>query len=219
MAGILGVWNDCRPGDEADYEGWYMTEHLPERVAVPGFRSGRRLEAIVPSAERRFFTWYEVDSPDVLTSPPYRERLDNPTPWTQRIMAGGTFQRIIRAVCVRESVSGTRSGAVVALARFDDVLPDGLRADALHGRIGGAPGICRIQVWRHAPVKSVETKESLARGGADKSIAGAVLVECGRERDLDLAMPFLRELPGSSHAVMGAYRLITLLDRRDLVQA
>ena len=40
-AGILAIWNDCAPGLEARYEHWYRSEHLVERVSVPGFRSGR----------------------------------------------------------------------------------------------------------------------------------------------------------------------------------
>lgn len=216
MTGILAVWNDCRPGDEADYEGWYMTEHLPERVGAPGFRTGRRLEALVSTGERKFFTWYEVDSLAVLTSKPYMALLDNPTPWTQRIMGSGTFQRIIRAVCERESVSGARSGAFAAVARFDEAFPAGLRADELHRRVGDTPGICRVQVWRSALAPTPETKESRARGGADKSVAGAVVIECAREADLAPAIATLQKLVANGGAVISTYRLVTHLDHRDV---
>jgi len=220
MVGILGVWNDCKAGEEATYEGWYMTEHLPERVGVPGFRSGRRFEAMSPTAERRYFTWYEVDSAAVLGSPAYVERLDNPTPWTQRIMQGGIFQRAIRAVCVRESVSGVRSGSHVIAARYDRDIEKSLDARALHTRLGSAPGVCRVQVWRRsAPVLLRETKESLARGGQDQDIAGAIIVECARTADLDQVLEPIQRMARESGdgAVVGTYRLITLLDRRDLV--
>ena len=36
---------------------------------MPGFRFGRRYEA-VSGGDRRFFAFYEVESPDVLTSRP-----------------------------------------------------------------------------------------------------------------------------------------------------
>ena len=36
----------------------------------------------VSGGDRRFFAFYEVDSPAVLNSPAYLERLENPTPWT-----------------------------------------------------------------------------------------------------------------------------------------
>ena len=35
--GILAIFNDCRPGREAEFEEWFQGEHLLERLAVPGF--------------------------------------------------------------------------------------------------------------------------------------------------------------------------------------
>ena len=44
--GILAVWND-RVADIADfYEWWYVKQHLPERVGLPGWRFGRRYELL-----------------------------------------------------------------------------------------------------------------------------------------------------------------------------
>jgi len=46
MAGILAIWNDCAPEGYDHFERWYIREHLQERVGVPGFRFGRRYEAV-----------------------------------------------------------------------------------------------------------------------------------------------------------------------------
>ena len=70
MPGILAIWNDIEPEGYEHFERWYNREHLQERVGVPGFRFGRRYEA-VSGGDRRFFAFYEVDSPAVLTSPAY----------------------------------------------------------------------------------------------------------------------------------------------------
>jgi hypothetical protein len=43
--GILAIWNDCARGTDAEFEHWFQSEHLAERLAVPGFRLGRRHEA------------------------------------------------------------------------------------------------------------------------------------------------------------------------------
>ena len=83
--GVLAIWNDCRAGREGEFEAWFQGEHLQERLAVPGFLFGRRHQAISGSAG--YFNFYLVESPDVLTSKPYLERLDNPTPMTKRIMS------------------------------------------------------------------------------------------------------------------------------------
>src|SRR5262249_15604757 len=71
-AGILAVFNDCTPEGYQHFERWYIREHLQERVGVPGFRFGRRYE-LVAGGDRRFFAFYEVESPDVLSSPAYLE--------------------------------------------------------------------------------------------------------------------------------------------------
>ena len=85
--GILAVWNNRDATIAAEYERWYVGEHLPERVGVDGFHWGRRYEAVTDTAARRFFTYYQTDDPAVLASPAYRARLAAPSPWTGRIMA------------------------------------------------------------------------------------------------------------------------------------
>src|SRR5689334_3313392 len=103
MTGILAVWNDCVPENEADYVRWYVGEHLPERVGVAGFRRGWRYEAV--SADPHYFTYYDTDAPEVLESPAYLARLQNPTPWTRRIMTS-TIRNATRTVCARSMQLG-----------------------------------------------------------------------------------------------------------------
>ena len=81
-SGVLAVWNDCAVGSEETYEKWYQTEHLPERLSIPGFKNGRRYQALRGSP--MYFTWYEVDTPSVLRSAEYVHRLSNPTVWTKK---------------------------------------------------------------------------------------------------------------------------------------
>ena len=81
-SGVLAIWNDCAVGSEETYEKWYQTEHLPERLSIPGFKNGRRYQALRGSP--MYFTWYEVDTPSVLRSPEYVDRLSNPTVWTKK---------------------------------------------------------------------------------------------------------------------------------------
>lgn len=88
MAGILAIWNDCASEGYDHFERWYIREHLQERVGVPGFRFGRRYEA-VSGADRRFFAFYEVESPDVLSSKAYVDRL--PPPSASRATASSAF--------------------------------------------------------------------------------------------------------------------------------
>ena len=82
---------------------------------MPGFLFGRRLEAV--SGSPRFFTFYVTETPDVLTSAPYTERLNNPTPLTQAVMSGG-FKNTSRTVCRRAARAGRFRGSMVVTLRF-----------------------------------------------------------------------------------------------------
>ena len=115
--GILAIWNDCRAGHEAEFEQWFQGEHLLERLEVPGFLFGRRDQAI--SGSSSYFNFYLVQSPDVLTSKPYLDRLDNPTPMTRKIMSE-IFINMNRTICHRTVRRGSFRGAFAVTARFSD---------------------------------------------------------------------------------------------------
>ena len=182
MTGILAVWNDCAPEGEAHYERWYQREHLIERVAVPGFRSGRRYEAI--SGDRRFFTFYEVDDTDVLTSPAYLERLDNPTPWTRDVMA--FFRGTIRTVCEVAASAGEMIGAVAVTLRAEAPINVTPAACALVKDLARRDGVARAQLWTAAARQTrPDTREAQTRGGPDGLIGGALVVECIRRSDAE----------------------------------
>ena len=34
---VLAFWHDVAPGGEAEFDQWHLREHIPERLAVPGF--------------------------------------------------------------------------------------------------------------------------------------------------------------------------------------
>jgi hypothetical protein len=101
--GVLAIWNDIRDGRTDEFEFWFKSEHLAERLAVPGFRLGRRYEAIAGAP--RYFVFYLTDTPGVLTSAVYLERLNNPTPWSRKMMPH--HRNMVRSLClVREGYGG-----------------------------------------------------------------------------------------------------------------
>lgn len=119
--GILAIWNNVAPGREADFETWFQGEHLQERLGVPGFIYGRRHQAI--SGGSAFFNFYLVESPAVLTSKPYLERLDNPTPMTRMIMTE-VFRDMNRTLCHRAVRRGDFRGAYAVTVRWFDETPN-----------------------------------------------------------------------------------------------
>ncbi len=41
-AGVVLVWNDITEQGREQFYDWHDKEHIPERLAIPGFRRGRR---------------------------------------------------------------------------------------------------------------------------------------------------------------------------------
>ena len=119
---ILAFSHDVTPGSEPDWTEWHDREHIPERLSVPGFLRLRRYVAL--GSGPRFFYFYETDGLAVLQSPPYLERLGNPTPWTTRCMTYIVNNK--RTACeVTATLGDGLGGALAAL----DVGPVADRAD------------------------------------------------------------------------------------------
>src|SRR5438067_11317252 len=84
--GLLLTMTEPPAAMEEEFNAWYDAEHLPERLAIPGFRSARRWVAEVAPGEGKYLATYELDGPGVLQSPAYLERFANATPWTRRCL-------------------------------------------------------------------------------------------------------------------------------------
>jgi hypothetical protein len=178
--GVLAIWNDVAPDAEAEFNAWYLDEHLPERLAVPGFRRARRWRNADGSP--RYSTFYEVDDPAVLASAAYRERLENPTSRTRAIMPA--FRDMSRTVCRVAASLGEATGGVAGIVRLDPV-----EAASLAGRLPdllAAPGIVAAHLWQgDAAASRADTVETRLRGGPDAVIDGALVVEATRLEELD----------------------------------
>jgi hypothetical protein len=208
--GILAIFNDCRAGREAEFEAWFQGEHLIERLAVPGFLFGRRHKAV--SGAPGYFNFYMVETPEVLTSKPYLERLDHPTPMTRTIMSE-VFINMNRTVCRRTARRGSFRGAFAVAARFNET-PD---ATALSGTLEefcADTAVAGGEIWLalDAGAMPVSMEEKL-RGG-DKKIAGALLIETLYQEGAhavgaQLAMQF-------PHADIGIFGVLCQIGRGDL---
>lgn len=209
--GILAIWHDCSAGSEDTFEHWYQSEHLIERVSVPGFKCGRRYEAL--TGERRYFTYYEVDAPEVLSVGAYVDRLNDPTPLTQQIMSG-IFVRPSRTVCRLTHRAGAIEGsfAVTAVAASEAQLADWKQ------QLASAPlssGIANIQTWTAVDGASdVGSREQQLRGG-DETIAGCLFVSVLRQQDAEAVRDWMAKM-GVATEQIGVYRLLCQLHRDSL---
>ena len=84
--GLLLTMTEPPPDMEEEFNAWYDSEHLPERLSIKGFRSARRWVIDCKPGEGKYLATYELDSPTVLTSKEYLSFYENPTPWTKRCL-------------------------------------------------------------------------------------------------------------------------------------
>lgn len=75
---------DPPPGEDAGFDSWYRDEHIPVRLAIPGFDSAVRGWAV--QGEPSHLAVYHLSSLDVLARPEYRELKSNPSPRTARML-------------------------------------------------------------------------------------------------------------------------------------
>jgi hypothetical protein len=208
--GILAIFNDCRAGREAEFEAWFQGEHLVERLAVPGFLFGRRHKSI--SGAPGYFNFYLVETPDVLTSKPYLERLDNPTPMTRKIMSE-VFINMNRTVCRRIVRHGSFRGAFAVLARFNRK-PDEAALSGMLEKLTAGTSVVGGEIWvaLDAADMPVSMEEKL-RGG-DKKIAGALMIDLLYQEDAEATGAQLAsQFPGAD---IGIFRVLCQIGRGDL---
>jgi hypothetical protein len=156
-----------------EHDDWHTHEHMPERLAIPGFLRGTRWTRTTPGA--RYCVLYEVAEPAVLDSPAYRERLDHPTQWTVRMMPHYLGMR--RSLC--EVVAGDGSGVggaclVVSFAPapgYETTLRERLVADVLPG-LAERRGLASCRLLESALPAGMTREQSLR--GRDAAVHSAL---------------------------------------------
>jgi hypothetical protein len=218
--GMLVVWTNVAPAGEADFDAWYTREHVADRVGVPGFRNGARYEAV--RGDPRFLAVYETDTVAVLSSAVYRERLDHPTPWTQRVMPN--FRDTVRATCRVVANAGEGIGGMQRTCRIDPIpgQADALRT-ALTGdvprRLGKLTGIVRVRVVEAVPPAATAQTAETAMRGTDRGITFAVLIDGQNVAALEAAGTAVDSALQTNKGivagvpVVGDYRLMFYLGR------
>jgi hypothetical protein len=184
MNGAVAIWHDVAPEGLAEFYAWHGEEHMPERVSIPGFRSGRRFAA--RAADMQFFNLYETESPQVIRGPDYKARLDNPSPRT--LSALRHFRKVARSLCkvlVKHSAaqSGVGHGGLIATLRYDiDEEREAAHLDAFQRSIipalAGQAGICSVSLLvADRAASGYVNAEQRARGAANLVSPVVLIVE------------------------------------------
>jgi hypothetical protein len=81
--GLLVIWTDIAPEYEVEFNEWYDKEHIPQLLGVPGFRTGRRYQAV--DGKPKYIAIYQLADENVIKSDAFRALRENPTTWTRKI--------------------------------------------------------------------------------------------------------------------------------------
>lgn len=114
--GAVCIWNDIASEGRDEFYAWHLSEHMPERAAIPGFKRSRRYIALDAATKPEFFTLYETATTSVLTGAEYLARLNAPTSWTKT--ATQAFRNTSRALTTVRASVGPGAGGALATMRF-----------------------------------------------------------------------------------------------------
>ncbi|ALA17978.1 MULTISPECIES: hypothetical protein [Chelatococcus] len=177
--GAVAIWHDIAPEGREEFYAWHGIEHMPERVAIPGFLRGRRY--VASAADLEFFNLYEARDHATVTGPDYAARLNAPTPWT--LKAVKHFRSVARSIC-RVAVSlGRGEGGLAATVRYDveDASAEAHLAsmrDRLLPGLAAQPGIAGVHLLvADAEASAVENAERKARAEPNRIPRWIVVVE------------------------------------------
>lgn len=195
---FLAIWHDIAEGQHGEFIEWHTREHMPERLSIPGFKTGKRLHT--PEAPRHVYgTIYAAENVEVFRSPAYLERLNNPTPWTTAVAP--SFQNFLRVACDRVAYAGTGDGGTMATIRFDFTDADAgttirAKAQAFVDDVLALKGVCAVHLGlARSEVSSVRTRETeLRQAMSEKGFDAVLLVEGSYRSGLEAALSDVQRL-------------------------
>ena len=206
------------PAVADEHDDWHSREHLPERLSIPGFLRGSRWAAL--ESGREYLVLYEVTDIGILGSAAYLERLNNPTPWTQKMMK--SYRGMRRGFCRVVANCGAGLGGSAMLLRITPA-PQGeatLRAwlvEQVLPSLAGLAGISSAHLL-HTAASPAMTAEQQIRG-RDKDFSWVLLATGYRlQTVLSLASTSLSAEQFIKHGAMeppqvASYRLDCVLSR------
>ena len=169
---LLAIRSDIAPEVVPEYLEWMTREHAIERVGIDGFLSARIFRSRHAEFER-FLILYELADASVVDSPAYLERLNNPTPWSTRMMPHlGNFIR-----GGGEIVGNWGTGCGAALTSFlirsgeDVVAIESLEA------LSKQPGVVAIRLLHTDQDRTAVTTNERALRAGDRSFEKLLMIE------------------------------------------
>ena len=216
----VAMWWDVPPEVRGEWEDWHTHEHMRERLGIPGFLRGTRW--VADSGEPSYFVLYETRDLKTMTSGAYLDRLNNPTPWSRKMMP--YHRNMVRSLCRVRAAFGGGLAQAVATIRFSS---SPRKRGSLLKWLGAEPmpplprreGLTAAYLLESLPADMPRTTEHEIRGMDAQ--ADCVLLICGY--DVEALRGFLAEGLGELEAhgalpghIEGLYRCAFSLTPKDL---
>jgi hypothetical protein len=173
----------------------------------------------------QFFNFYETQTVADLESPAYKERLNNPTPWTLATVK--QFTDTSRTLCNVALTRGRGEGVFIETVELetskgDDVFTATFESALDH--LAGLDGVVGLHLLRgQIGQDQTMTEEKKLRGAPDREVAWLLLIETIDPepliviREHALTDAFLTQI-GSTKIKRGIYRLQYSLGKTELLR-
>jgi hypothetical protein len=216
----IAMWWDVPPEVRVEWEDWHTHEHMPERLGIPGFLRGTRW--VADSGEPSYFVLYETRDLKTMTGGAYLDRLNNPTPWSRKMMPH--HRNMVRSLCRVRATFGGGVAQAAATIRFSPAprkrgsCLKWLAADVMPP-LPGRKGLATAYLLESMPADVPRTAEHQIRGMDAQ--ADCVLLVCGY--DVEAVRGFVAEGLGELEArgalpgrIEGLYRCAYSLPAKEL---
>ena len=221
--GVLAIWNGVATGYEGEFLEWHVKEHIPERVGVTGFLRGRRYFSV--DGTPAYFNFYETETYQVLSSEPYLARLNDPTPWTRKVVSN--FKDTSRTICDVAHSTGRGVAAWIETIQLQTSIDAAEFTRRMTGQllpqIATSRGVAGVHLLRGVPEANKEdTAEKAMRGVRDKEADWILLIEAvtaQSARDLRSGVAgdtSLAQHGATGRPLRGLYQLDFALSRAEL---
>ena len=215
----LFVMNDIDPVVELEFNEWYQTEHVRQRMQITGFLSARRYRALGDS--QAYMALYSCTDVGVLELPEYKAILVEHTPLTKKMMPH--FRNMVRSACDETWSAGTGLAGEAVVLRCAP--KPGQEQDArdfiaqtLYPQFARANCLVRLALWEASgSVGAAPSPEEARRGVPDQRVTWVLFVEAYDLKSCEnlLQQPAMQqalEQHGLIVQAQSSYRLISTFE-------
>jgi len=178
--GFLAIWCEIGAEDLSDYRAWITKEHIADRTFLPGWNGARFCVDV--TNERAHFFLYATENKDVFSAQPYLNVLNNPSPWTIRIMPKfGPFDRALGEQLFK---LGNGFGSYMMVSRIkDESSIDLADVKSKFAKFMDMPDIVSVRLMKlDRSATDIKSQEKTMRKGAEGDFHYLLVIEAISEK-------------------------------------